>query len=305
MGSFEQLAAFYDLDYPDTADHVFLAEFTRSADSAHLLEIPCGSGRNVAVLLGATAREVTFADIAETMVDETGRRIPERERARARAVVADIRTLSQIGTFDLVICPREAFQLLSRSEAAQALRCLGASLTDDGLVVIDVFRFTRDHASPADAPPDYFSPSARDDGWIEDWTRTAADGSLAVARRRRQRFTSAGVHFEMRYELREASDAEPERVELDFDMTNYSAEAFGTLASRSGLTVLAANAGYDDALIGSVAPFTSPEPQRSSLRSVYVLGRGRCQDGAERLKRIREKIAADRRIPDADRSDAS
>jgi SAM-dependent methyltransferase len=298
MASFEKLAAFYDLDYPDTADHVFLAEFTRSAHPAHLLEIPCGSGRNVAMLLGASRREVTFADIAETMVEETGRRIPERERARASAVVADMRALSQVETFDFVVCPREAFQLLSRSEAAQALRCLGASLTDDGLMVIDMFRFTRDHASSADAPPDYFSPLARDNGWIDDWTRTAADGSLAVTRGRRQHFTSAGVHFEMRYELREASDVESKRVELEFDVTNYSAEAFGALASRSGLTVLAAYAGYDDALLAC------PKPQGPSLRSVYVLSRRRCQDGAERLHRIREKIAAHRRIADADRSDA-
>jgi SAM-dependent methyltransferase len=298
MASFEQLASFYDLDYPDTSDHLFLAEFTRAADPAHLLEIPCGSGRNVAVLLGASSRKVTFADIARTMVDETGRRIPARERARAKAVVADLRAVSQVGTFDLVICPREAFQLLSPSEAAQALRCLAASLTKDGLMVIDVFRFTRDHASPADAPPDYFSPSASADRWVDDWTRTAADGSLAVTRGRRQRFTPAGVHVEMRYELRDARDAEPARVELEFDMTNYSAEAFGALASRCGLTVLAAYAGYDDALVAI------PAPPRSSLRSVYVLGRDRGQDGAERLNRIREEITADRRIPDADRSDA-
>ncbi len=298
MASFEQLAAFYDLDYPDTSDHLFLAEFTRAADPARLLEIPCGSGRNVAVLLGASKREVTFADIAQAMADETGRRIPARERARAKAVVADMRALSQVGMFDLVVCPREAFQLLRRSEAARALACLTASLTDDGLMVIDVFRFTRDRASRADAPPDYFSPSACDDGWVDDWTRTTADGSLRVTRERRQRFTAAGVHVDMRYELRDASDPEPERIDLEFDMTNYSAEAFGALASQSGLTVLAAYAGYDD------ARYAFPGLPRSSLRSVYVLGHDRCQDGAERLNRIREKITANRRIPDADRSDA-
>jgi hypothetical protein len=51
-------------------------------------------------------------------------------------------------------------------------------------------------------------------------------------------------------------------IELEFDMTNYSAEAFGALASQSNLTVLVAYAGYDDAL------YAFPGPPRSSLRSV-------------------------------------
>lgn len=298
MGSFEQLSAFYDLDYPDTSDHAFLAEFVRSADPVHVLEIPCGSGRNVAVLLAAAAREVTFADIAGTMADQASRRIPDCERARARAVVGDMRAPGQVGPIDLVICPREAFQLLRRSEAAQALGSLAASLTDDGLIVIDVFAFTRDRGWPPDAPPDYFSPREEHD-WIDDWTRTTADGTLAVIRRRRQRFTSSGVHFEMHYELRTAADARPQRIELEFDMTNYSPGQFGRLARRSGLEVLAAFAGYDDALCGT------PAPSRPSLRTVYVLGRESRQDGAERLNRIREQIAAKRRVPEPDRPDAS
>lgn len=297
MSSFEQVAAFYELDYPDTSDHEFLTEFVRAADPAHMLEIPCGWGRNVAVLLAAAGREVTFADIAETMVDQASRRIPGVERARARAVVADMRAVGQVGQVDLVICPREAFQLLRPSEAAQALRCLAASLTDDGLVVVDVFAFTRDRCWPPDSPPDYFSPLEEHD-WVDDWTRTTADGTFSVNRRRRQRFTSAGVRFEMRYELRTAADRRPERIELEFDMTNHSPGQFGELARRSGLEVLAAFAGYEDALYAASA-------SRSSLRTVYILGREFRQDGAERLERIREQIAAKRRIAESDRPDAS
>jgi SAM-dependent methyltransferase len=282
MDSFEPLSGFYDLDYPDTSDHVFLKQLVSAVDPGHLLEIPCGSGRNVAPLLESASRNVTFMDIAETMVNETNRRIPESERERAKAVVGDMRSLGTIGELDLVICPREAFQLLNHSEAAQALSSMAASIASDGLIVIDLFNFTRDPASRSDAPPDYFSP--KDHGWVEDWTRTTADRSLTVTRRRRQSFTTDGVHFEMRYTLRTPAEPKTRSVDLAFDMTNHSRDGFRQLTNQSGLDVLATFAGYGDA----------PTIASRSLRTVFVLGHDRHQKGGERLNRIRNEIATDR-----------
>lgn len=284
MDSFEQVSGFYDLDYPDRSDHVFLKQLVSAVDPRQLLEIPCGSGRNVAPLLGSTSRNVTFADLAETMVNQTGRRIPESERGRARAVVGDIRSLGTIGEFDLVICPREAFQLLSRSDAARALSSMAASIASEGLIVIDLFNFTREPASPSDTPPDYFSP--QEHGWIEDWTRTTAGGGLTVTRRRRQSFTADGVHFEMRYTLRTAAESRPRFVDLTFDMTNHSHGGFRQLTNQSGLDVLGSFAGYGDA----------PTLTSRSLRTVFVLGHDRYQKGGKRLNRIRDEIAANRGV---------
>jgi len=293
MDSFERLSGFYDVDYPDNSDHVFLKQLVTAFDPGHLLEIPCGSGRNVAPLLESTSRNVTFADIAETMVNETNRRIPEAERRRAKAVVGDMRSLGRVGEFDLVICPREAFQLLNRSEGAQALSSMAAAMASEGLIVVDLFSFTRAPASPSDAPPDYFSPSERD-GWVEDWTRTTADCSLTVTRRRRQRFTTDGVHFEMRYTLRALAEPEPRFVDLAFDMTNHSPDEFRQLAKQSGLDVLATFAGYSD----------TPIDTSRSPRTVFVLGHSRSQKGGERLNRIRNEIAADRWVAKSHGPDA-
>lgn len=143
MGSFAGLSSFYDLDYPDTADHAFLRRLAAAADPGHLLEIPCGSGRNVVPLLQASSRLVTFMDIAGEMAAEAGLRIPAAERTRAQAIPGDITSLPPGGEFDLVICPREAFQLLSQAEAARALRSLAAAITGAGLIVLDLFTFTR------------------------------------------------------------------------------------------------------------------------------------------------------------------
>ncbi len=277
MGSFAGLSSFYDLDYPDTADHAFLRRLAAAADPGHLLEIPCGSGRNVVPLLQASSRLVTFMDIAGEMAAEAGLRIPAAERTRAQAIPGDITSLPPGGEFDLVICPREAFQLLSQAEAARALRSLAAAITGAGLIVLDLFTFTREPAPPADTPPDYFSPVEHD--WVQDWTRTAPGDGLTVTRRRRQRFTAGGVHFEMRYALRVPGEPEPRRLSLEFDMTNHSPRRLRELAAGGGLDVLAAWAGYGAA------------PGRS-LRTVYVLGRG--QQARERLERVRGQIAADR-----------
>lgn len=278
MGSFADLSGFYDLDYPDTADHDFLRRLVRAADPAHLLEIPCGAGRNVVPLLESSSRRVTFMDIAGEMAAEAGRRIPAAQRARARAIPGDITALPPGGEFDLVICPREAFQLLSPAEAARALRSLAAAITGTGLIVLDLFTFTREQAPPPDTPPDYFCPADHD--WTEDWTRTSADGGLTVTRRRRQHFTAGGVHFEMGYTLRVRGEPEPRPLSLEFDMTNHSAEGLRELAAGGGLDVLAAWAGYDGAAPGS------------SFRTVYVLGHG--QQARERLERVRGQIAAGR-----------
>jgi SAM-dependent methyltransferase len=287
MDGFDQLADFYDIDYPDSSDHSFLTRLASAADPEHLLEIPCGAGRNVTPLLGATWRNVTFADRAQTMVDETAKRIAPSERGRARAVVADMTALGRRSEFDLVICPREAFQLLSPPDAACALESLAASLVGDGVLVIDLFDFGDGPVSPADAPPDYFSP--QDQGWVQDWTRADAARELTVTRRRRQTRTDGGVHFELRYAVRGPADVPPRTVDLEFDMTNYPDDEFRELAKRSDLDVLAALAGYGPAVVG--AP--------TARRTVYLLGHGRSQQGRDRVERICREIAADHRTPEA------
>jgi SAM-dependent methyltransferase len=286
MDDFDQLADFYDVDYADSSDHGFLTRLASAADPEHLLEIPCGAGRNVVPLLEATSRNVTFADRAQTMVDETAKRIAPSERRRARAVVANMTELGRRSEFDLVICPREAFQLLSPPDAARALESLGSSLADDGVLVVDLFDFGDGPASPADAPPDYFAPQDHD--WVEAWTRADAARELTVTRRRRQTRTGGGVHFELHYAVRGPAGRPLRAVDLEFDMTSYRGDELRELARRSGLEVLAALAGYGPAAVGAPA----------TRRTVYLLGRGRSQQGRDRVERICRQVGADRSAPD-------
>lgn len=284
MDSFDQLADFYDLDYPDTSDHAFLRHLVRALDPHHLLEIPCGSGRNVPPLLAATKRLVTFMDVAPAMVRQANGRIPDVERTRAQAVQGDLRFLSMSAAVDLLICPREAFQLLGRSDAERALRSMAANITRDGLIVIDLFTFSARPASPADAPPDYFTPDL--DGWVGDWTKTMSDGS-SVTRERWHTLTAGSAHFEMRYTIARAGAGQSGQVSLVFDMANYGYDEFGELVRRCGLAVLATADGYG----GGVT--TAPQ----SPRMVFVLGHDRGQQSAERLHRLGEAIPARGPVP--------
>lgn len=297
--SFDQLAGFYDLDYPDTSDHVFLRRLVAAVDPDRLLEVPCGSGRNVAPLLGAARGQVVFCDLAESMVAQAEAKIPAGDRARARGLVADLRALGASGQFDLVICPREAFQLLDRSDAAPALGSMRAALRKGGLIVVDLFQFGPETPVSADAPPDYFCHGQV--GWATDWTRVTADGRLKVRRHRRQRLVTGGAHFEMRYavwadEAMRAEDAAgSQRLELDFGMANYSAAEVARLTAASGLRVLAALSGYG--------------ASRSLARTVYLLGheslgQERLEQSRERVHRIRAVIGQQLPAAESDRPDS-
>ena len=287
---YEEIAEFYWLDYDETGDHDFLKTVVESVNPRHVLEIPCGWGRNVVPILGATAGRVTFIDLSEPMTAQTRARIPASDRARARVLAADMRAVDLAAEFDLVICPRETIQMLDRADAGRALRSLGACMTDDGLIVVDLFAFTQSPAPRASAPPDYFEP--REHGWQQDWIRNAP--GLSLTRRRRQWFTPSGVHIEYRYLVQAPlRRSEPRSIGLSFDMTNYHVEDFTELARDSGLEVLATFAGYH----GAAATASDP-------RTVFVLGRQPGQDNAERVRRLRRAVGADGLGPERDRADA-
>ena len=285
--SYDEIAGFYWLDYDETGDHDFLETVVRSVNPRHVLEVPCGWGRNVALILRAAADRITFMDMCEPMAVQARARVPDADRARARVLVADMRALDLTAEFDLVICPREAIQQLDQVDTGRALRSLGASLTDDGLILVDLFAFTRLPAPPAAVPPDYFEPREHD--WVQDWTRTAP--GLSLTRLRRQWFTSHGVHIDFRYLVRTPPESESRSADLSFHMTNY--QDFAGLARESGLEVLAAFAGYHGAEAAPAYP-----------RTVFVLGRQAGQDHAELVGRLRHAIGADRLVSERDRADA-
>lgn len=290
MGDFDQVAEFYDIDYPDTSDHQFLRRLVDVWAPAHLVESPCGSGRNVPLLLGAATGRVTFVDRSPSMIREARRLIPDRDRARARAVCADMTSLDVGDDVDLLVCPREAFQLLSRSEARRALRLMSAALTDEGLIVVDLFDFAARRVTEDDAPPDYFTPGMHD--WTTDWIRTARDGSI-VARHRRHEVVADAVRFEMRYDVHPPVGGRTQTLDLDFAMVTYPRPVFEEMVAACGLETLAVAAGYRG----------RPSGGRDSARSVYVLGKQTGQQGPDRLDRVHRAITPGERVADRDRAD--
>ncbi len=160
-------------------------------------------------------------------------------------------------------------------------------------MVIDLYRFGPHEPVAADAPPDYYR--AGQVSWAADWTRTTPDGRLKVRRHRRQRLIEGGVQFEMRYAVwdRDAEvtpeAAEPQILELDFDLASYSGAEIAALAEARGLDVLAALPGYGGAL--------------SALRTVYVLAKEGDEQSRERVHRIRAVVGGEVAAAEPDRPD--
>ncbi len=104
-----------------------------------ILEIGTGTGR-VAVALAREGHDVTGLDDAPALLEAAA------EDARAAGVAltlvqADMRDFALDQRFRLILVPYHTFHHLLTIEDIQAfLRCAGAHLADDGLLVIDAFQ---------------------------------------------------------------------------------------------------------------------------------------------------------------------
>lgn len=100
-----------------------------------LLDVACGSGKSFAPMLDR-GYDVTACDLSPKMVDLARVRHPQ---GAARVHVADMRSLPDLGRFDVVTCLDDAVNyLLGEDDLAAAFASARAALADDGLYVFDV-----------------------------------------------------------------------------------------------------------------------------------------------------------------------
>ncbi|MEV5595040.1 class I SAM-dependent methyltransferase [Streptomyces sp. NPDC052496] len=111
-----------------------------------LLDAGCGTGRGTLALRDRLGFTVTGCDLSPEMI-EAARAKPAA--AGTRFVVADLREMPDLGTFDVVTCMGEPLAYLSGAELAAAFAGLGRQLADGGVVVFDMTTlgsFRRDYA---------------------------------------------------------------------------------------------------------------------------------------------------------------
>jgi SAM-dependent methyltransferase len=136
--AYERLAPFYD---ELTREHNYEA-WTSALESAarrfgvrgrRLLDVACGTGKSFLPLL-RRGYLVTACDVSAEMAALAAAKAPA-----ANVLVADVRTLERLGSFDLITWLDDSVNyLLDQSELEAALESLAANLAPDGVLVFDV-----------------------------------------------------------------------------------------------------------------------------------------------------------------------
>jgi SAM-dependent methyltransferase len=139
LDAYEAFAPYYD-EFTASYDHDrWLENLERLAlenglSGRRALDVGCGTGKSFAPLL-RRGYAITACDISPAMV----RRARVRAEGHAEVVVADMRDLPALGSFDLALCLDDAVNyLLSYGELGAAFRSIAANLRVGGVLVFDV-----------------------------------------------------------------------------------------------------------------------------------------------------------------------
>lgn len=235
---YRERAAFYAHEHADTIDQPFLVALARAAEGP-VLEVPCGAGRNLA-LLASTGRPVTGMDLESEMVRAAKQTVGTTEGVQV--IAGDMRSFTLPARPALVLVPREAFQLLpSYHDALVALRCFGRQLRPGGTVMLDLATFAHGAGDERHLHPSYFDPRLADGQLVRDWTRETPEGRLE--RWHRQRQAPDAVTIGYRYEVRRGATVEAS--ESSIRLLRYSSQRVLALLATAGLRARALLGDYE------------------------------------------------------------
>jgi SAM-dependent methyltransferase len=208
LAAYEELAPHYDALTAGYDHDVWLAALEQVAlrhglRGRRLLDVGCGTGKSFLPLL-RRGYQATACDLSPAMVRIARR----RARGRARLLVADMRALPPIGSFDLVTCLDDALNyLLSDEDLAAALRAMARRLAAGGLLVFDINTLVTYRTAFAGRIER--SSGELDFAWVGCGSADARPGSVASATIDVR--TSAGVHVShSRHVQRHHTDASVE-----------------------------------------------------------------------------------------------
>lgn len=234
LANYDRRAEFYDLEFNDTTDRT-LIESVISIDTQRILEIPSGSGRNI--WLADSPSEVVFADLSQAMVDHVSDKLKTNfQQSKATAVQADM-TCFDLGSFDLILIPREGFQMLSKRLAAEALVNSSNNLTSGGLLYIDIAKLD---SPDSDAKlPKYI---LEQDGSLQLDLSQNLDEKY-IERQHQSFYKDGRLHVTFRYKVQHENRKED--FVSQFELEDYSFSEFSELVRRAGLKIETVYGNYD------------------------------------------------------------
>jgi len=143
MKEYNVTARYYDLIYTGEQldDEDFWPEIAKKSKGA-ILELGCGTGR-VTFALASLGFEITGLDNSEAMLNKARTRLanqPPDVKGRVMLCKGDMADFTFDTKFGLVIIPFRGFQhILDPERQTASLQCVREHLTDDGLLVVDLF----------------------------------------------------------------------------------------------------------------------------------------------------------------------
>jgi SAM-dependent methyltransferase len=176
--AYDDLAPFYDRFTEGYAHQALVSELVALArehgqTGERALDVACGTGKST-VPIARLGYDATGCDLSPEMVRIAG------ERLDGGAFVADMRSLPDVGPFDLVTCLDDSVNyLLSDGDLRRALRSIAAQLRPGGQLVFDtntIGTFRRGFSAT-------FTVDAGDAviRWLGQTSPAAAHGSLCGA----------------------------------------------------------------------------------------------------------------------------
>jgi SAM-dependent methyltransferase len=140
LNEFDVYARFYDLDYQDLEDDLFLVEQFAARCGSPILELGCGTGR-VLLPLARAGYQVTGVDLSAGMLAEARRKAAaEGLEGRVDLVQQDVRKLELDGRFTMAFSVLNSFMhLADLDEQLAALARIRHHLKPDGLFLLSLF----------------------------------------------------------------------------------------------------------------------------------------------------------------------
>ena len=231
---YDERAAYYAVEHQHTNDHAFLTRLI-TPEVNHILEIPCGVGRNV-FLLAQSGRRVVAVDLEPAMITQLQKRLENYTGLdNIFPRVGNMCTLDLQEHFDLIIVPQEAFQLLTdQSQARQALTSLARHLAPDGTLMVDLATYRSGRPSDAHLHPTYFDPTLPDGRLVHEWTRMAPAGTQIERSRIQHRLDDTRITVEFHYHIRHTNGETHNRT-AHIEMRCYAYKEFVEMAQKSRL----------------------------------------------------------------------
>ncbi|SFV13426.1 class I SAM-dependent methyltransferase [Bradyrhizobium arachidis] len=239
---YRERSAFYDCEFGSFPDEVEFIASVGQMRGGNVLEVPCACGR-LTLPLSRRVERITAVDRDPKMLLQLQRRLAARGGIEnVKTVLEDMRFLKLSAMFDLIVCPRECFQLLgSETEALDALSSFKRHMSKRGCLVLDLATFARS-SEPTEDGPEYFAAGLGDNELIAEWERGLDDGSL-LRRSRSQRLRSNQL-LELTFFYTLVNGALTEEFVSTVELRIYSLCQISALLQAAGFRMVEAYGNY-------------------------------------------------------------